>query len=95
MPWPNRPRFTILRSMQRVSGKMDEDRLLARTGAAIRLIRRERGISQEALADAASLDRSHLGRIERGERNLTLLNLVKVARALETRAWELLRAADI
>lgn len=39
-------------------------------------------MSQEALADEAGLDRSHMGRIERGERNVTLLNLVKVAEAL-------------
>lgn len=61
---------------------MGEASPLAAIGATVRAIRQERGMSQEALADEAGLDRSHMGRIERGERNVTLLNLVKVAEAL-------------
>lgn len=68
--------------MARVSWKCDETGELARVGAAIRLLRKERGLSQEALADAAAIDRSHMGKIERGERNVTLLNLFKIAAAL-------------
>ncbi|MFN3817372.1 helix-turn-helix domain-containing protein [Blastomonas sp.] len=51
-------------------------------GDAIRLVRSEREISQEALADAAGIDRSHMGKIERGERNVTILNVKRVATAL-------------
>jgi transcriptional regulator with XRE-family HTH domain len=47
-------------------------------------------MSQEALADSSGLDRSHLGRIERGERNLTLMNLMRVAEALDVRASQIL-----
>jgi len=79
----------------RISGKEDVDGSLAALGAVIRLERKKRQLSQEALADAAGIDRSHMGKIERGERNLTLLNLVRVGRALGQRASDLLRTADL
>lgn len=41
------------------------------------------GMSQEGLAHAAGLDRSYVGRIERGEHNLTFVTLVKLCRAME------------
>jgi transcriptional regulator with XRE-family HTH domain len=69
--------------MVRISGKQDADQLLLRLGDAIRARRRAKDLSQEALADAAGLDRSHMGKIERGERNVTTLLLVEVARALD------------
>lgn len=68
--------------MARISGKQDVDQLLLRLGGAIRARRLARELSQEALADAAGLDRSHMGKIERGERNVTTLLLIDVARAL-------------
>jgi len=73
-----------------VSKSIDLAGDLDRVGAAIRAARKESGLSQEALADAAGIDRSHMGKIERGERNVTLLNLVRVARALQTRPSSLL-----
>ena len=51
-------------------------------GQRIRARRRELGLSQEHLAHNAGLDRSYVGRIERGEHNLTFVSLVKVARTL-------------
>lgn len=77
----------------RVSGQSDEDGLLAALGAAIRAARTARGLSQEALADAAKIDRSHMGKIERGERNVTLLNLARVAGALDCAPSQLLADA--
>lgn len=56
--------------------------LLGRIGERIRRLRQEQEISQEALADAASLDRSFMSQIERGQRNVTVLKLLSVARAL-------------
>lgn len=53
------------------------------------------GLSQEALADAAGIDRSHMGKIERGERNVTLLNLLKIAAALNGLPSDLLREAGL
>jgi len=52
-------------------------------GKRIRERRRELGLSQEALAHVAGLDRSYVGRIERGEHNLTFIALVRLARAME------------
>ena len=81
--------------MRRVSGENDPNRILPALGDAIRDARKAHGLSQEALADASDIDRSHLGRIERGERNLTILNLKKIANALECPAWILLQDASI
>jgi transcriptional regulator with XRE-family HTH domain len=47
------------------------------------------------LADAAGIDRSHMGKIERGERNVTLLNVLKISKALNIRASEILALADL
>lgn len=76
--------------MARVSGKLDSKGVLIELGATIRAARRAQGKSQEELADSAGIDRSHMGKIERGERNLTLLNLLKVAEALNAKPSELL-----
>lgn len=51
-------------------------------GQRIRARRRELGMSQEGLAHEAGLDRSYVGRIERGEHNLTFVALVKLCRAM-------------
>jgi len=69
--------------MARISAKQDKDADLARLGAAIRARRVALGLSQEALADYAEIDRSHMGKIERGERNVTFLNLVRIAKAVQ------------
>lgn len=81
--------------MQRVSGKQDGDKNLAKLGKAIIAQRGKLGMSQEALADAAGIDRSHVGRIERGERNVTLLNLARLASALKMKPSEILAAAGL
>ncbi len=64
-------------------------------GAAIRARRKELAISQEALADFAEIDRSHMGKIERGERNVTVMNIVRIARAMQLLPSELLRNAGL
>lgn len=78
--------------MQRVSGKSG-DPILVALGDAIRSVRGEKGLSQEALADAAGIDRSHMGKIERGERNVTVLNVKRVAGALNVTVAELFARA--
>jgi transcriptional regulator with XRE-family HTH domain len=79
----------------RVSGKLDLDGSLRRIGSVIREIRLASHLSQEALADAAGIDRSHMGKIERGERNISLLNLIRVSAALGLRPSSLLERANL
>jgi transcriptional regulator with XRE-family HTH domain len=81
--------------MERVSAKSDENSDLAAMGRAIRDCRKEQRLSQEALADVAGIDRSHMGRIERGERNVTLLNLTRVSRALNVSLASLFEKAGL
>lgn len=81
--------------VQRVSGQQDSEGRLAQLGHAIRTQRTAMGLSQEALADAAGIDRSHMGKIERGERNVTLLNLVRVAGALDRKLSQVLADAGL
>jgi transcriptional regulator with XRE-family HTH domain len=57
--------------------------IAARFGAKVRVLRQLRGYSQEELAHKASLHRTYIGMIERGEKNITLANIEKVAIALE------------
>jgi transcriptional regulator with XRE-family HTH domain len=54
-------------------------------GKAVREARRKAGISQEQLAFDADVDRAFVSALERGQRNLTLANLLKVCRALDER----------
>lgn len=64
--------------------------VLVRFGRRVRELRKKRGMSQEALALEAGLDRSYVGGVERGERNIALVNIEKLAEALGTKASELL-----
>lgn len=59
-------------------------------GAAVRALRTEDGIAQEALAHLAGIERSHMGKIERGEHMPTLALILKIARALNRSAGELM-----
>jgi transcriptional regulator with XRE-family HTH domain len=57
--------------------------LLLQLGKKIRQIREDKGLSQEDLADLAELDRTYIGGVERGERNVTILSLQKICNALK------------
>lgn len=52
-------------------------------GRVIRKYRQMKGYSQEQLADLCNLHRTYIGGVERGERNITLLNMVRIAKTLE------------
>lgn len=78
-----------------ISAQLDKDRDLVKLGAAIRARRIALAYSQEALADASSIDRSHMGKIERGERNVTFLNICRIAAAIGCKPSELLMDAGL
>ena len=81
--------------MARVSGQNDADGSLKRLGEAVRAARKALAMSQEALADASGIDRSHMGKIERGERNITFLNIVRIAKAVGCQPSDLLASAGL
>lgn len=60
-------------------------------GKALRHRRHKLGVSQEEFADMCGLDRTYVGGIERGERNVALVNIEKIARALKISLSELFR----
>lgn len=81
--------------MARISAILDKNGDLLTLGAAVRARRVALALSQETLADAAGIDRSHMGKIERGERNVTFLNIVRIAKALQCKPSDLLIEAGL
>lgn len=69
----------------------DAESIRARFGERVRERRRALGLSQEKLAERAGLHRTYIGSVERGDCNLTLVNVVRVARGLGVGADELTR----
>lgn len=67
------------------------DDIRVRFGKALRQRRHKLGVSQEEFADLCGLDRSYVGGIERGERNLALMNIEKIAKALRISMSKLFR----
>jgi transcriptional regulator with XRE-family HTH domain len=77
--------------MNRRSGR----RLQEQFGDRARALRKLAGLSQEALALACGLDRTYIGGVERGERNISLINIHKIAEALNLPANELLKEGNL
>jgi transcriptional regulator with XRE-family HTH domain len=67
------------------------DDIRVRFGKALRQRRNKLGVSQEAFADMCQLDRTYIGGIERGERNVALVNIEKIAKTLRISLPELFR----
>ena len=65
------------------------DEILRLFGERLRELRTKRDLSQEHLAELAGLDRNYIGQIERAERNVALVNIVKIAKALGVEPGEL------
>jgi transcriptional regulator with XRE-family HTH domain len=59
-------------------------------GLKVRALRKEKGLSQEELSFKADLHRTYIGMIERAEKNITLSNIEKIAKALDVQPYELL-----
>ena len=63
--------------------------VLKRFGDKVRAERERQGISQEKLGEMAKVHRTYIGMIERGEKNITLLNICKIAGALRLKPKDL------
>ena len=74
--------------------KQREVQIQEKFGLHLRDLRKVKGLSQESLALACGLDRSYIGGVERGERNISLINIYKIAEALSLPASELLNEGD-
>jgi len=85
----------MLWAMARASEQALQVPELARLGGVVRVQRQELGLSQEALADLAGLDRSYMGGVERGEHNIAFINLLKVSSALGLTLSELLARSGL
>lgn len=68
--------------------------MLVEFGCRVRELREARGLSQERLAELAHLHRTYIGSVERGERNISLVNIHRIARALDVASSELLMKSD-
>ncbi|MEW6153907.1 MAG: helix-turn-helix transcriptional regulator [Actinomycetota bacterium] len=64
-------------------------------GVRVRRYRQALGLSQEALAHRAGINRTYIGSLESGQRNISLDNLCKLAKALEVDAGELVRGLQL
>ncbi|WP_217597881.1 helix-turn-helix domain-containing protein [Cohnella sp. GbtcB17] len=68
--------------------------LIRRLGERIRLLRKQKGLSQETLGGLAELHTNYIGQVERGEKNLTIESLEKIAHGLDISLEQLFRYLD-
>lgn len=68
---------------------------LVKLGQKIRDLRKSKGFSQEDFAAEAGLDRTYMGSVERGERNLAAINLIRIAKALKVEVGELFPSIEV
>jgi transcriptional regulator with XRE-family HTH domain len=68
---------------------------LIKLGNKIRELRKVKNLSQEAFADEVGLDRTYVGGIERGERNIATLNLIRIAIALNVEIGQLFPSIEL
>ena len=73
---------------------MGVQEILRALGQRVRELRRKAGFSQEGFADACGVHRTYMGAIERGERNLSFHNLVKISQALGITLSQLLSGVE-
>jgi XRE family transcriptional regulator, regulator of sulfur utilization len=88
MAWPYRGRTSRLAAVSQAAT------IRADVGRAVRQLREERGISQETLALRAQLGRSYTSAVERGVRNVGIVNVAKIAEVLELPASAIFERAE-
>jgi len=64
-------------------------------GENLKQLRKQKKLTQEKLAEYAGLDRTYIGGIERGERNISLINIEKIAKALDIEIYEFFHNKDL
>jgi transcriptional regulator with XRE-family HTH domain len=69
---------------------VEKSKILIAFGEKVRELRKAKGLSQEELSFRADLHRTYIGMIERAEKNITLINIEKIARALDVQPEDLL-----
>lgn len=95
IPWYFVRQQKTIMGMAKPSPQFRGDPALVALGAEIRRARARVRLSQEALAVDAGLDRSYMGGIERGEHNITIMNIVKIADALKVKPSALLDSSGL
>ena len=73
---------------------MESEKLLKEFGHHLRSIRKDKNLSQEQLAHLADIDRTYISGIERGVRNISLINIFRLAKALEIPPAELFQSGE-
>lgn len=94
VPWLLMHHTVMMWQMPNLS-RNRQDPVLVALGAAIKRIRLEKEISQERLALLAEVDRSYVGRVERGDNNAAILTLARLAKALDISIAELMQEAQL
>ena len=84
-PWTPSHHFLMLGGMKEAAD------ILVRFGLRVRGLRKKRGYSQEAFAAECGMDRTYMGGIERGERNVALRNIERIAKTLDMTVAQLMR----
>ncbi|MBI3186316.1 MAG: helix-turn-helix transcriptional regulator [Gammaproteobacteria bacterium] len=74
---------------------IDQDKAQKQLGAIIRDNRKASGYSQEEFASYCGVHRTYMGAIERGERNISLMNIIRIANALKMKPSELFTLAKL
>lgn len=73
---------------------MNEDKVKKQFGNALRKVRQEKKLSQEALAEISSLHRTYISEVERGDRNISLINIVKLCNSLNVETSDLFKIIE-
>lgn len=74
---------------------MENKEVLVKFGQRVRELRKEKNLSQEELSFKANLHRTYIGMIERAEKNITLVNIEKIAKALNVELKELFNGISL
>ena len=90
-PWTRAEQSSTLAAMDDCSTLSLDKHAKQSFGQRLRELRHARGLSQEALAELATLDRTYVSSCERGHRNISLINIHRLARALGVEPAELMR----